>query len=142
MKLISAALRHVRDAERLASPGPHTSPDQAYHLAGFGPECARKATLTGRWLDQAIGHGFGDGSDRILDMAAALDPRAARYNLAGFGAAYPALSGWDVGCRYEKTGARSSGDATVVCAEARAVVDSIVVSLWVDGHFPDGEEPG
>ena len=39
--LVSAALRHARDAEWLA----HRSPDQAYHLAGYAPECARKATV-------------------------------------------------------------------------------------------------
>lgn len=142
LKLTSAALRHARDAEALASPGPQTSLDQAYHLAGFGPECARKAILAGRWLDQVIGHGFGDDGERILDFAVALDPRAARYHPAGFGVAYPALAGWDVGCRYERTGTRKGGDVAAICAEARAAVDSVVVSLWVDGHFPDGEEPG
>lgn len=38
-RLISAALRHVRDAEQLLT----SSPDQAWHLADFGPECIRKS---------------------------------------------------------------------------------------------------
>jgi hypothetical protein len=58
--LLSAALRHVRDAEHLATPN-HSgySPDQAHHLAGFGPECAQKATL------QAIVREARDLVDRI-----------------------------------------------------------------------------
>ena len=51
---ISAALRHTRDAEHLLASGPHRSLDQAFHLAGFGPECARKACLSESWADKTI----------------------------------------------------------------------------------------
>jgi len=59
--LVSAALRHVDDAQALLA----VSPVQAFHLAGFGPECARKAALTvpgasQGTMDKAIGHGFHD----------------------------------------------------------------------------------
>ena len=65
--LLSAALRHVRDAEHLATPN-HSghSPDQAYHLAGFGPECARKATLYHRLFDKPLGHTLGVGATTAL----------------------------------------------------------------------------
>lgn len=39
--LVSAALRHINDARTLLA----TSPVQAAYLAGYGPECARKAAL-------------------------------------------------------------------------------------------------
>lgn len=47
LKLLSAALRHLRDAEHLADASNlHGSLDQAYHLAGFGPDCRYQATGT------------------------------------------------------------------------------------------------
>jgi len=137
--LISAALRHVRDAENLASPGDHASPDQAYHLAGFGPECARKATFPARWLDQALGHDFGDPGEGVLDLATALDPVALRYRPLDFKSRYPALATWNIGSRYEKTGTRTATEVEGVCKQARAAVDSIVLGLWLDGRWPAGE---
>jgi len=140
LELVSAALRHVRDAEHLASAGPDASPDQAYHLAGFGPECARKAALAERWLDLAIGHGFSEVGEDVLELAVALDPRAARYNPGAFAKIYPALGTWDVSCRYRKTGSHKLPDVQAICRQARAAVDAIVVNLWLDGQLPDGEE--
>lgn len=137
--LVSAALRHIRDAERLASPGDQTSPDQAYHLAGFGPECARKATFLARWLDQALGHDFGDPGEGVLDLATAFDPVALRYRPLDFKSRYPALATWVVGSRYEKTGTRTTLEAARICEQARSAVDSVVIGLWLDGRWPDGE---
>jgi hypothetical protein len=137
--LVSAALRHVRDAAHLVSQGPQASPDQAYHLAGFGPECARKATFLDRWLDKALGHDFTDSGEEVLDFATALDPVALRYQPLGFKARYPALASWDPGVRYEKTGTRKAQEVTQACEEARAAVDAIVIGLWLDGRWPDGE---
>ncbi len=42
---VSAALRHTRDAEHLVAHGEHASRDQAWHLAGFAHECARKSLI-------------------------------------------------------------------------------------------------
>ena len=39
VRLLSAARRHITDAEHLLEPGLHQSQDQAWHLAGFAPEC-------------------------------------------------------------------------------------------------------
>lgn len=137
--LVSAALRHVRDAEHLASQGPHTSLDQAYHLAGFGPECARKATHQLRWLDVALGHDFRDAGEAVLDLATALDPVALRYRPLGFESRYPALATWSVDSRYRKTGTATAQDVAQICEEARAAVDSVVVALWLDGRWPEWE---
>jgi len=66
--LVSAALRHVGDAAALLG----ESPAQAFYLAGYGPECARKACLA-RWSDQeedarnrAIGHRYDDPAETAL----------------------------------------------------------------------------
>lgn len=83
LDFLSAALRHMRDAEHLLGPGEHTSLDQAYHLSGFGPECARKATLSRGSLDKALGHLGEDGNDETLEIALVMDAGAARYRLRG-----------------------------------------------------------
>jgi len=137
--LVSAALRHVRDAERLLRAGDAASPDQAYHLAGFGPECARKAALSARSFDQALGHDFGDLGERVLDLAAALDPVAHRYAVADYPARFPALAKWNVSCRYHRTGEHAA-EAAALVAEARECVDEIVLALWMDGRWPDRED--
>lgn len=134
--LLSAALRHVRDAEHLVSVGPTTSVDQAYHLAGFAPECARKATLSKRTYDRAIGHGIGAASEVALQTAIAIDPGARRYDLEGWQARFPALANWSESARYERTGQRAASEVAVVVAEAREIVDRIVLTLWMDGAIP------
>jgi hypothetical protein len=141
LALVSAALRHARDAEHLAdTTSPYQSLDQAFHLAGFGPECARKATLSSRWSDKPLGHELGKKGDRVLDFVLGLDPAARRYNPLDWASRYPALHKWDPECRYETTGHRSAkADATV--AEARRAVDEIVSALWADGRLPDGALP-
>lgn len=136
--LASAALRHVRDAEHLLDVGPDASPDQAYHLAAFGPECARKACLGRRWLDREIGHGAAPFADDVVDLLTALDPIAHRYDARSYHARLPELSRWTMDCRYERTGTRARAQAELLCKEARAAVDGIVSALWMDGRIPDG----
>jgi hypothetical protein len=133
---LSAALRHVRDAEHLALAGEGTSLDQSYHLAGFGPECARKATLSKSTYDKAIGHGVGASSEVALRIALALDPGPHRYDLQGWGGRYPALAAWSENARYERSGTRSSTDVEALVREAREIVDRLVIALWMDGVLP------
>ena len=135
-ELLSAALRHIQDAEHLAdSSHRNASPDQAYHLAGFGPECARKACLSIRYLDQAIGHQLGDGAETALDFALAIEPTPSRYVPRGIGTSKPALASWSEQARYRATGTHAVGAALIV-REARAVVDAVVFALWTDGCLP------
>ncbi len=136
--LASAALRHVRDAEHLLDAGPDTSVDQAYHLAAFGPQCARKAALSVRWLDKEIGHGAGTLADDLLDLVVAIDPIAHRYEPLAYSTRYHALSKWDVGYRYVRTGAHTRAQAEALCRDAREAVDATVAALWADGRLPDG----
>lgn len=137
--MLSAALRHARTAEYLLSaPKPDQSPDQAFHLAGFGPECARKASLPRATYDQAIGHGVGAASETALRFALAVDPVARRYDVEGWAARYPALAGWNERVRYEPTGRRSTQDAAEIVREAHEVVDRLSFALWADGQVPAG----
>ena len=127
LALLSAALRHVRDAERLLA----DSPDQTYHLAGFGPECARKAVLDFRWADKAIGHSFTPGTERLVDFLAALDPRAQHY-LPKLPAT---LEGWQPQVRYNKTGTTTTKTAEEFLEHARRSTHGLLVSLWADGRI-------
>jgi hypothetical protein len=127
--LISAALRHVRDAEGLLK----TSPDQSWHLAGFGPECARKACLQIEWLDKVMGHDLTNLSDEILEVALALDTRAGQYEVRDLAARFPELKSWRVESRYERTGTRSHAKARVLVKQAAALTYEIAAELWMDG---------
>jgi hypothetical protein len=139
--LISAALRHVRDAEHLLAPGPHRSVEQALHLAGFGPECARKACLDEEVADKALGHDIDGAGDPAVDLLLALDPSASRYGIDGHASELPHRARhWNLECRYMATGEPASIEQMVadVVREARAFVDRCVADLWCDGAVPPG----
>lgn len=139
--LLSAALRHVRDAEHLATAATAGfSLDQARHLAGFGPECARKAILSERGFDKLIGHTF---NDTALELALSLDPVALRYEPREWAKRYPTLARWSEQCRYDATGAAAKVEPQVraLLVEARDAVDDIVLRLWADGRFSVGVTP-
>jgi hypothetical protein len=134
---LSAALRHVRDAEHLSRTAEeHASLDQSYHLAGFGPECARKAALGADTYARAIGHGVGPSSEAALRFALATDGAARRYDLEEWRTTYPALAGWSESARYEPTGRREAAEVAALVAEARRIVDAITYALWADGRIP------
>jgi hypothetical protein len=137
--LISAALRHVRDAEHLFASGEHRSIEQALHLAGFGPECARKACVDEEIADKALGHDFRGGDDAVVDLLLALDPSASRYRLDEHTLPHREQY-WSLDCRYMATGAlaRSEEAVAAVIAEARGFVDGCVEDLWCDGALPPG----
>lgn len=137
--LISAALRHVRDAEHLLAPGPHRSVEQALHLVGFGPECARKACVDEAIADKALGHDIKGAGDVVVELLLALDPAASRYGLGGPPAALPHLARhWRPEHRYMATGKPEAiaPSVTAMVHEARAFVDGCVTELWCDGVLP------
>ena len=136
MALLSAALRHARDAEALLK-GAHQSVDQAKHLAGFGPECARKATLTAGWLAKPLGHTIVP-ADELMEFVVALDPVAHRYQADDWKSRYPDLASWSPQCRYDKTGTCPFDLASRVVEQARAAVAAVLGALWSDGRIPDG----
>lgn len=129
-QLLSAALRHVEDAAYLLP----RSPDQSWHLAGFGPECVRKACLDEHWLDKALGHDLATAGDDVLELAGALDVRAARYRLTGVHSRYPLLAEWRVEARYERTGARTGSTAKQIVKQAANLTYELAAALWMDGR--------
>lgn len=136
--LISAALRHVRVAEHLAAEGADRALDEAFHIAGFGPECAQAACLSEEWFARAIGHGFDAAQAESLRLLLYLDPRARRYLPADWSARYQELRTWTVQSRYLPTGTFDHARATAMTREAREVVDRVVASLWADGLLDEG----
>lgn len=139
LELLSAARRHVADAEFLLSSGAHSSPDQAWHLAGFGPECLRKACLEDRALDRAIGHDLGPDAEALLDWGLSLDPHAWRYDLAGWSGRAPCLGEWRPDHRYERTGTRRPDDVSELVQAARTFLDRVQADLWADGRVSGSE---
>jgi hypothetical protein len=137
LNLLSAALRHARDAMYLLDIGHQGhSTDQAFHLAGFGPECARKALLGDRVFDKVLGHRFDAGAEVVLEAALALDPRARRYGARAWTARYPALSTWSEQARYHRTGTTPAAIATPVVEQAAQAVHETVAALFADGRLP------
>ena len=139
--LISAALRHIRDAEHLLAPGPHRSVEQALHLAGFGPECVRKACVDDDLADKALGHDIKGADDSVVDLLLALDPAASRYGLDEHTLQLPHRARyWRLECRYMATGNPNPGEDAIaaVVEEARDFVDGCIADLWADGALtPD-----
>jgi hypothetical protein len=136
--LLSAAIRHLRDAEHLAdlnSACAHRSLDQAYHLAGFGPECARKAMIAAPWMNKLLGHEIGEGAEPILVLAAMVEPKATSGDIRNWHQSYPTLAQWSPESRYEATGTRQTKTVESLLRECSLVVSEIVAALWADGRL-------
>lgn len=136
LDFVSAALRHIRDAEHLTEAGAHASSDQAWHLAGFAHECARKALLSESWIPKLLGHDFSNAGELVVEVAIALDPRAGRFSLRQWPTQYPAVAAWQPDHRYERTGSAQKDakrDLASLVAQGRTAVDASVVALLLDG---------
>jgi len=136
----SAALRHIRDAEHLVAAGEHTSRDQAWHLAGFAHECARKACLRDRWLPKVLGHAFDQASEDVIELAIALDPRAGRMPVRNWSTDFPAIDSWRPDHRYEATGAANEAgrDVAALVEQGRRAVNATVIALLFEGTLAPG----
>lgn len=131
---VSAALRHIRDAEHLAGDGPAQSLDQAWHLAGFAHECGRKACLGDGWIARLLGHDFSSASETIVEWAIALDPHAGLFPVRDWSRRHPAVRSWRAEHRYERTGTAQVADVTVLVQQGRAAVDECLVALLEAGQ--------
>ncbi len=129
---ISAAVRHVRDAELLLA---KQSRDQAWHLAGFSHECARKAYLEGSWVAKTLGHDFTLGSELVLEVAEALDPRVSRYPVTNWVGQHPEIRDWLPKHRYERSGSSKDRPVEALVSSARHAVDECMVSLLLDARL-------
>lgn len=144
LDLLSAAMRHARDADHLAGQHADASLDQAWHLAGFGPECARKACLTEDWADKALGHDFDESGEALLEWVVALDPHAWRYRLSGWRDELPGLAAWRPDHRYERTGTviEAQRDVSGLVSAAMTRVTRVAAELWADGRLKDAQSLG
>lgn len=136
---LSAALRHTRDARRLLSKEDKyaASPDQSWHLAGFGLECLRKACLFDRSGDKALGHDL-EESD-ILAVFLALDPHGWRYRVQGGEEEEACVKAWRVEERYARTGTRKETEARRFVDFVEKNADVVTAFLWADGRLLDPE---
>lgn len=138
--LLSAALRHIRDAEHLLARGAHRSVEQALHLAGFAPECARKGCVDDAITDHALGHDIRDATDTTVDLLLAFDPAASRYAIDEQAARLPHRAAhWRPDCRYMATQSPEVNESRAedVVREARSFVDDCLLALWSDGVLAD-----
>jgi hypothetical protein len=134
--LSAVALRHLRDAQTLLD----TSPDGAFYLAGYGPEIARKVTLSERWSDRLIGHLNTSTDTATAALSLALDNDALGIRYAPYEPArFPMLSRWSTHVRYER--GRTPEEARGILREARQYTDDLVATMWAEGRFPDGATP-
>src|SRR5579872_5716847 len=134
----SAALRHIRDAEHMLTGGANTSRDQAWHLAGFAHECARKACISEGWIPRLLGHDFSAANEQVVEVAISLDPRAGRLPLRAWATRFPAISSWRVEHRYDRTGAADRAadrDLDGLVRQGRAAVDACILALFLDGSL-------
>lgn len=133
----SAALRHIRDAEHLLADGANASRDQAWHLAGFAHECARKACIRGSWVPKLLGHDFSGADERVVDIAVALDSRGGRLPVQRWTETFPAVVDWSPEHRYERTGSAGAAgrDIAALVAQGRNAVDSCILALFLDGSL-------
>lgn len=161
LSLLSAALRHLHDARQFAagclcpadgvatsqpSAIQHQSLDQAEHLIGFAPECARKACLSERWLDKSLGHDLSTAADDLLHLALSLDAYAVRYPIRDWPTRFPELASWTPNVRYKPTTRDTQQVALLkdrvdtLLREAATAVEEVLLSLYVDGRLdPMGE---
>jgi len=138
MSLASAALRHIADATMLYD----ASPVGALHLAGFGPECARKAALAydTREVDaevwKYIGHGIDPRAEEAARFVFGLDPLASRYPVMGWRERFKGMKKyWHVEARYLRSDAVPPTRAARVLNDARTATTEVIAALWADGRL-------
>lgn len=136
----SASLRHIRDAEFLLNAHIGESPDQAWHLAGFAHECARKACLSEGWVPKLLGHDFSAVGELVVELAVSLDPAAGRFPVRQWAETHPAVKSWRPDHRYEATGtAATCVDRSIsdLVGQGRSGVDACVLALYLEGALSD-----
>jgi hypothetical protein len=134
--LVSASLRHQVDAEGLLG----SSPDQAWHLAGYATECIGKACLTIEPFRKALAHEQGEDGDALLDVVLALDARAARVRTTGWAPPGSTLARWRETHRYDRTG-KHSAEAHALVNETAAHHSRVLATLWLLGAFDPSRLP-
>ena len=138
--LLSAALRHADDARVLHSSGARQSEDQAWHLAGFAVEIARKSALAlgpAGDVGTIMGHDLGEVGDVFIEAICAQEPIATRYRLTDLDRR---LAQWSPNHRYDGTGAHTDGRHTLLgymtvnelVALGEETAHGALMAMWLD----------
>ena len=117
----SAAGRHLADAVGHLAAGNFA---QATHLAGFGPECARKAALPARW-HKRLGHAM---SGAVLDTLAALDTHGVCMG------PLPALGAWTPELRYRASRYFTKLETDALVHAAEVATRAALARAWIVGE--------
>lgn len=125
--LRSAAARHLGDASAMLRAG---NWDQAEHLVGFAPECARKAALDSHW-HRLLGHVLVVGP--VLEALEALESMASCVRIPE--RALEALRSWKPECRYQATGIATEGSTRDRVAAADLATTNVLAAAWVVGQW-------
>jgi hypothetical protein len=125
--LRSAAARHLGDASAMVAAG---NWDQAEHLIGFAPECARKAALENHW-HKLLGHVLVVGT--VLDIVESLEPMGTCVRIPE--QALEELRSWKPECRYQVTGTATESLARRRVAAANLATTNALAAAWVVGQW-------
>ena len=127
LDMLSAAFRHLECAQNLLA----TSPDEAWYLAGYVPECTRKAVISSGEFLKIIGH---DPGSRILNFVIAGDVEAHRAGVDQWSMS-ESWGKWSPEHRYDRTSEARKVTAATLVAEAENRLWNVVVSAWTDGRI-------
>lgn len=127
-----AAGKHLDDAAALLNVG---RPDGGAYLAGYVVECALKSLVLVAGGPPYWGHDLDTLSRRALQLAALPEARTARYVPgATLGhTLYDPVYGWKETLRYRPAGVIAPATAISWVNEARAVFQSTIVRMRIDG---------
>lgn len=124
--MASAAWRHLHAAKALIADWP----DEAWYIAGYGPECARKASLTDERLWRLMGHEAGDAA--LLGWLLSLDARAVQVP--------ETATGWRPDVRYARTNTRTLAQAEAMVVDCWRDAGPILAGLWARGAWSGSGE--
>lgn len=142
MSLVSAALRHIADAQTLLA----DSPVQAMYLAGYGPECIRKAALMRLPEEQedqrnrAIGHRFDKPEETTLKLFCDSDTLASRYKLTDWKRQVNVLGDWKEDLRYGRSDSVPRARAQKLLESCERLTLHTLADLWADGRLEPLEQ--
>lgn len=127
--MIDAALRHLRGARAALASGDY---EQAAHLVGFAPECARKAAIAEPDLWKKLGHDF--SAHPFLNALSALRPEGLRLRVDRLDSEFPVLRAWDPQIRYLKDGQISKYEAEDLERAAAEATARLVFAMTLEGR--------
>jgi hypothetical protein len=111
------------------------------YLAGYGPECIRKAALMRLprededQRNRAIGHRFGKPEELAFKLFCDGDMLASRYGLTGWKQQASALGDWKEDLRYSRSDSVTLRQATRLVEASEMLTLRTLTDLWADGRL-------